>query len=67
MSTKRPKKPETRTYVMPAHLCEKLDVLKAALEACTFDQYGCLYSVREARRVVVAARALLGLPAMPEN
>lgn len=45
----------------------KLDVLKAAVEACTFDQYGCLYSAADARRVVVAARALLGLPAMPEN
>lgn len=40
--------------------------LRKALEACIFDMYGNLYSIEEARKVVVAARKLLGMPPMPE-
>lgn len=43
------------------------EALREAVEACAFDQYGSLYSMIDARKVVVAARALLGMPPMPEN
>lgn len=45
----------------------KLAALQKAVNACTFDMYGSLYSMAAARAVVVAARALLGEAPMPEN
>lgn len=46
---------------------DPLAKLETAVEGCAYDMYGSLYSMIDARKVVVAAREVCGLKPMPEN